>query len=215
MTKPPAATSAEPGSQPPGAPATHPVIAVVDKQPDATVVWHVQTDPEATSFAAIMSGAWVLSAAAGDVEPGRMEDLLRGTFVVRSASYQDTGQEQFPSAAGVLPGTGAQALQLWAERLGAARAELLAAIKDAVAENPKLKAVRLPEAQVPDPEALAATYRGERQAETAWALARGAAEIVEHWHELESKRRSRAYLKARFGEQIRPVPLPGTESSAD
>lgn len=34
----------------------HPVIAVVDKRPETTVIWHVQTDPGSPG---VLSGAWI------------------------------------------------------------------------------------------------------------------------------------------------------------
>lgn len=38
----------------------YPVLAVTDRRPEHTVIWHVQTDPAA---AAVLSGAWLADAA--------------------------------------------------------------------------------------------------------------------------------------------------------
>lgn len=54
--------------------AQHPVLAVVDRGPEDTVIWHVQTDPAAAS---VLSGAWIVE--------GGDRGLLAGAHVVDSA----------------------------------------------------------------------------------------------------------------------------------
>ena len=38
---------------------SRPILAVTDRRPEHTVIWHVQTDPGA---AAVLSGAWLADA---------------------------------------------------------------------------------------------------------------------------------------------------------
>ena len=63
---------------------THRVIAVVDEQDEVTVVWHVQTSPDAPSASGILSGAWLLGA--GEVDPGRLADLTADAHVVHTGT---------------------------------------------------------------------------------------------------------------------------------
>lgn len=208
----------------PETPAQHPMIAVVDSpaeaDPSPTVVWHVQTDPAATSFAAILSGAWLVSEDAGDVPPARLPGLLRGAAVLRSDGFtaahpEEASQEALSEAAGVIQGSGGEALAALAGAIEDAKEEVAAAMKAEIDQKPSLKAVRFPAVTAEDPERLAEAYRGEGCGRAAWSLARAVADLVEKWHDIENARRSRSYLKARFGEKVRPLPLPELVTTAE
>ncbi|WIM73215.1 hypothetical protein QP028_06580 [Corynebacterium suedekumii] len=67
-----------PGSRPGGDGVT--VLAVVDKQDDTVVVWHVQTSADGPSASGILSGAWILGD--GEVDPARLDDLLTDATVL-------------------------------------------------------------------------------------------------------------------------------------
>lgn len=168
----------------------HPVIAVVDTQGETTVVWHVQTDPDTPSGA--LSGAWILGP--DDVDPTRLDDLLAGT-VVLPVGDADVGTRETVSLSGI------------AEAVAAAVDEIKARAK---AEKEANKALTLPrlDAVVPaDPGELAAGFHGEEIGRAAWSTATALAELVEQWHTVESRRRSRKYLQEAFGEEVRPLPL--------
>ncbi|WP_448853138.1 hypothetical protein [Corynebacterium frankenforstense] len=203
-------TSPETTAAETAAPAEHPVIAVVDAGQARTVVWHVQTNPDFSSPAAILSGAWVLSEESGDVDPDRLDDLLTGTVVARTEAAVERGLS-FPTAAGVLPGSGAGTLAAMAEPIRAAATEISAAVAAAKEKNPQVKGLLLPKVEVPDPGHLADAYHGGSGAKTCWALARAVADVVDGWHAVENKRRSRAFLKDEFGRSVRPIPLPELE----
>lgn len=189
------------------APAEHPVIAVVDAGEARTVVWHVQTNPDFSSPAAILSGAWVLSEGDGDVDPDRLDDLLTGTVVARTEAAVERGLD-FPTAAGVLPGSGVGVLPALVEPIRAAAKEISAAVAANKEKNPQAKGLLLPKVEVPDPGHLAEAYHGEPGAKACWALARAVADVVDGWRAVENKRRSRAFLKDEFGKSVRPIPLP-------
>lgn len=189
------------------APAEHPVIAVVDAGEARTVVWHVQTNPDFSSPAAILSGAWVLSDKDGDVDPGRLDDLLEGTVVARTEAAVERGLS-FPTAAGVLPGSGAGTLTALVEPIRAAVGRIDEAVAENKERNPKAQGLRMPKVEVPDPGHLAEAYHGEPEAEACWSLARAVADVVDGWHAVENRRRTRAFLKDAFGRSVRPLPLP-------
>lgn len=160
------------------------VIAVVDEQDDITVVWHVQTSPDAPSASGILSGAWLLGA--GEVDPDRLADLTADALVVHTGS---DGLERI--------------------RRGVVRqlTEYRAAAKAAKEANPQLTLPRFEEPGEVDVEKLAESYHGAPEGRLAWAYATSAAELVEAWHTIESQRRSRKYLQEQFGAQVLPLPV--------
>lgn len=163
------------------------VIAVVDKQEQVTAVWHVQTAADGPSASGMLSGAWLLGE--GGLDLAKLEDLTAGATIL------PTDEDGL---------TLAQIHQGLVKQL----AELKAAAKEAVAENSSLKLPRFEALSPPDVEKYRAAYRGEEEGRTAWSYAMATAELVEAWHGMESQRRSRKYLQAQFGADIRPLPLP-------
>lgn len=156
-------------------------LAVVDKQDETTVVWHVQTDPDA---AAILTGAWLSE------EPA---SLLEGTV-------------QIP--------VGDTLVDARSTSLDAIYHAILAdieALKKAAARekesNPSLTLPRFEAPAEPDVAAQAEAFRGEDIAREAWAHAVCAAQLVDSWHAIESKRKLRKYLAAEFGSTVRELPL--------
>ena len=163
------------------------VLAVVDKQDDAVVVWHVQTSAGGPSASGILSGAWILGP--GNVDPARLDDLL--------------------ADATVLPAEGdGLTLEQIRQAIDEALTEITAAATAAKDANASLTLPRFTAPGTPDPATLADAYRGEPVARTAWTWAMAAAELVESWHAIEGQRRSRKYLQETFGAEIRPLPLP-------
>ena len=160
------------------------VIAVVDEQDDITVVWHVQTSPDAPSASGILSGAWLLGA--GEVDPDRLADLTADALVVHTGS---DGLERI--------------------RRGVVRqlTEYRAAAKAAKEANPQLTLPRFEEPGEVDVEKLAESYHGAPEGRLAWAYATSAAELVEAWHTMESQRRSRKFLQEQYGAQVLPLPV--------
>lgn len=161
----------------------HPVIAVVDKHEGATVVWHVQTNPDSPSDA--LSGAWILGE--GEVNPVRLPNLLAGTVELDAR------------------GTGLAEI---AEGISASLAQTRAFARAAVEADKRLKAPRFDAPVSVDVEKLVAAFRGEQIAAQAWASATALAELVDHWHTLERQRRGRKYLQEEYGSAVRPLPLP-------
>ncbi|AKK07620.1 hypothetical protein [Corynebacterium testudinoris] len=163
----------------------HPLIAVVDKQPDCTVVWHVQTAPDGPSASGMLAGAWIVGD--GFVDPDRLGDLTASAYVL------DTAQPLTELVGALL----------------AAVADIKAAVTAAKEDNPKLTAPvwAVPSGTV-DAEKLRDAYRGEPVAENAWVYATAVAELVEAWHTIEGQRRSRKFLQEALGAQTRPFPLP-------
>lgn len=168
---------------------THPVIAVVDKQPaGTTVVWHVQTAP--ATPAGVLSGSWILGD--GEVDPERLSDLLRDTVILP-----------------VGDGEGQTSLKQVHDGISTALAQVRAHAK---AEKEAGRSGDLPrfEALVqPDPEELKDNFHGAEIAASAWAHATALADLVEQWHTIEGQRRSRKYLQEAFGAEVRPLPLAG------
>lgn len=163
------------------------VLAVVDKQDDTVVVWHVQTSADGPSASGILSGAWILGD--GEVDPARLDDLL--------------------TDATVLPTDGdGLTLEQIRQAIDDALAEITAAATAAKEANASLTLPRFTAPEQPDPAALAEAYRGEPVGRTAWTWAMAAADLVEAWHTIEGQRRSRKYLQEQFGAEIRPLPLP-------
>lgn len=162
----------------------HPVIAVVDRQGETTVVWQVQTSPDSPS--GIMSGAWLLGP--GEVDPARLADLTAGTHVL------DVDGD----------GAGLGAIRAGVEKR---LAEYRSTAKAAKEANPQLTLPRFDAPETVDLEQIAAAYHGEPAAQRAWAYATALAELVEAWHTIESQRRSRKYLQEKFGPDTLPLPL--------
>lgn len=152
-------------------------IAVVDKQDDATIIWHVQTDPNA---AGVLTGAWITE---NDTDT---DSLLRGT-------------DQLP--------VGGDGLERIHRAIKDDIAQLKAAAKAAKEANPTLTAPRFEQPGEPDVGKQTEAFRGEDVARDAWAHAVCAAQLVEAWHTLESQRRVRKYLTEEFGADVRPLPL--------
>ncbi|RNE48219.1 hypothetical protein C5L39_10165 [Corynebacterium alimapuense] len=163
------------------------MIAVVDKQPSVTVVWHVQTGFDTPSASGVLSGAWIVGP--GEVDPDRLSDLTAGAVVVPT------------DGSGLTP-----------EDLRAAVCEALGEIKAAADQakqaNPKLTVPRFEEPVAVDVEKFFSVYRGEEVGQKAWAYAMTVAELVESWQAIEARRRSRKFLQERFGTETRPLPLP-------
>lgn len=168
----------------------HPVVAVVDKRAGATVLWHVQTAPDAP--AGLLSGAWILSG--DDVDPERLADLLRDT-VVLPVGETDPG------------GHPATSLGRVHEAVGEEMARLRAHGKAQQETNKSLKLPRFDALVAPDTVELAESFRGEESAREAWSHATALADLVEQWHGVEAQRRSRKYLQEQFGAEVRPLPL--------
>lgn len=152
-------------------------IAVVDKQDDATIIWHVQTDPNA---AGVLTGAWITD---NDEDT---DNLLHGTDQLA---------------------VGGDGLQRIHRAIQDDIAQLKAAAKAAKEANPSLTAPRFEQPGEPDVEKQAEAFRGEETARNAWAHAVCAAQLVEAWHALESQRRVRKYLTEEFGVDVRPLPV--------
>lgn len=161
----------------------HPVIAVVDKHEGATVVWHVQTEPDPPSGA--LSGAWILGE--GEVDPARLPDLLAGAVELDA---HGSGLADIAAA------------------IAASLAQTRAFARAAVAADKKLTAPRFDAPVDVDVEKLSAAFHGEDIARHAWATATALAELVEYWHTLERQRRGRKYLQEEYGSAVRPLPLP-------
>ena len=162
----------------------HPVIVVVDRQGETTVVWQVQTSPGSPS--GIMSGAWLLGP--GEVDPARLTDLTAEAHVLD------------------VDGDGEALRVIWAgveKRL----TEYRAAAKAAKEANPQLTLPRFDAPQPVDLGRLTTAYHGEPAAQRAWTYATALAELVEGWHTIESQRRSRKYLQERYGAETLPLPL--------
>lgn len=162
----------------------HPVIVVVDRQGETTVVWQVQTSPDSPS--GIMSGAWLLGP--GEVDPARLADLAAGAHVL------DVDED----------GAALRAIRAGVEKR---LAEYKAAAKAAKEANPQLTLPRFDAPEPVDLEQLATAYHGEPAGQKAWTYATALAELVEAWHTIESQRRSRKYLQERYGAQTLPLPL--------
>ncbi|AGS33710.1 hypothetical protein B841_01135 [Corynebacterium maris DSM 45190] len=152
-------------------------IAVVDKQDDATIIWHVQTDPNG---AGVLTGAWITE------DADDMDNLLSGT-------------DQLP--------VGGDGLERIHQAIKDDIARLKTAAKAAKEANPSLTAPRFEVPGEPDVEKQADAFRGEEIARETWAHAVCAARLVEAWHSLESQRRVRKYLTEEFGADIRPLPV--------
>ncbi|MCS5478222.1 DUF6218 family protein [Corynebacterium sp. YIM 101645] len=162
----------------------HPVIAVVDRQEETTVVWQVQTAPDSPS--GIMSGAWLLGP--GEVDPARMADLTAGAHVL------DVDGD----------GEALRAIRVGVEKR---LAEYKAAAKTAKEANPQLTLPRFDAPETVDLEQIATAYHGEPTGQRAWTYATALTELVEAWHTIESQRRSRKYLQERYGAEALPLPL--------
>jgi hypothetical protein len=162
----------------------HPVIAVVDRQGEMTVVWQVQTSPGSPS--GIMSGAWLLGP--GEIDPARLGDLTAGTHVL------DVDED----------GEGLGAIRAGVEKR---LAEYKAAAKAAKEANPQLTLPRFDAPEAADLTQLATAYHGEPAGQRAWTYATALAELVEAWHTIESQRRSRKYLQEQYGAETLPLPL--------
>lgn len=154
-------------------------LAVVDKKPEGTVIWHVQTDHIATG---ILTGAWIAT-------DEQAATLLDGTTVVN------------------LDGTGDTTLEGIRAALEADVATLKAAAKRAKAANSSLVVPRFDALPDTDPAELADGFHGEDIARDAWTYATALAELVEYFQQIESQRKSRKYLVEEFGEDTRPMPL--------
>ncbi|MDO5668415.1 MAG: hypothetical protein Q4G50_00230 [Corynebacterium sp.] len=163
---------------------TQRVIAVVDKQEDVTVIWHVQTSPDAPSASGILSGAWLLGD--GDVDPARLDDLLADVHIITTGS---DGLERIRTA------------------IEKQLAHYKAAAKAAKENNPQLTLPRFDAPEPIDIDLLAETYRGAPQGRLAWSYAAAAAQLVEAWHTIEGQRRSRKYLQKTFGTTTLPLPV--------
>lgn len=164
----------------------HRVIAVVDKQQTATVVWHVQTDPAAP--AGVLSGAWVVGD--GEVDSARLPDLLRDAVILPVSGEQ-----------------GQTSLQQIHDGIRAALAQIRAHAKAEKEAGRNGELPRFESLVLPDPEELKAGFHGAELAASTWAHATAVADLVEQWHALEGQRRSRKYLQEAFGAEIRPLPL--------
>ncbi|AGF71274.1 hypothetical protein [Corynebacterium halotolerans] len=168
----------------------HAVIAVVDRGTDVTVVWHVQTDPDAPTGA--LSGAWILGP--DDVDPQRLDDLLADT-VVLPVGDADVGKR---------PTTSLPAI---ADAMSHAVDEVKARAKAAKEANKSLTLPRLDAVELSDPDELAENFQGEEVGRAAWSTATALAELIEQWHTIEGQRRSRKHLQEAFGAEVRPLPL--------
>ncbi|MDO5512882.1 hypothetical protein [Corynebacterium sp.] len=160
------------------------VIAIVDKQPDLTVVWHVQTSPDAPSASGTLSGAWLLGD--GEVDPARLADLTADAHVVH---------------------TGTDGLERIRAGIIAQLKEIKAEAKAAKEANPQLTLPRFEEPGQVDLPTLEDAYHGAPEGRVAWSYAMAAAELVEAWHAIESQRRSRKHLHEKFGAQVRALPV--------
>ena len=152
-------------------------IAVVDKQDDATIIWHVQTNPNG---AGVLTGAWITD------DDEQADSLLRDA-------------DELPVGGG--------GLERIHQAIKDDIARLKAAAKAAKEANPSLTAPRFEAPGEPDVEKQADAFRGEEIARETWAHAVCAARLVEAWHSLESQRRVRKYLTEEFGADIRPLPV--------
>ena len=152
-------------------------IAVVDKHDDATIIWHVQTDPNG---AGVLTGAWIT------------DDKQQAASLLRDAHELLVG------------GDGLERIH---QAIQDDITQLKAAAKTAKEANPSLTAPRFEVPAEPDVEKQAEAFRGEEIAREAWAHAVCAARLVEAWHSLESQRRMRKYLAEEFGADIRPLPV--------
>ncbi len=156
----------------------HPVLSVLDNtNPNAIVLWHLQTDPAAP--AGIATGAWILGVDEAQ-GPERLPDLLHGTVVVPTSGSNAPEGETITSV----------------ERVRAGVEKRLVEYSGHGATLPKLSAP-----------GVAPTYRGEAAAERAWRTAMELVELVAAWHEIESARRSRKILAEAFGSDVSPLPL--------
>ena len=156
----------------------HPTLSVLDTtDPEAVVVWHVQTDPAAPAGPA--TGAWILGP--GEAQgPGRLGDLLHGTVVV-------------PTAGSAVP-DGAAHTDLTRVRRGVEKR--LSEYKGHGVTLPDIRDV-----------ATEQEFLGEPQAERAWRAAMELVALVSDWHQIESTRRSRKALAEAFGAEVQPLPL--------
>lgn len=170
------------------------IIDVLGEAPDHTVVlWHVHTDPNYPT--SLMSGAWMLGA--GEATPvDRLPDLLAGTMALplndKARALVDVECIALNDVAGAVQ-AGLDAIKKEAAR--------------AKAENEKLVIPRFEALADISPEDFRDAYRGEPQARDAWMMARAVAGWMQQWLDIESVRRSRAYLKEAFGSDPRPLPL--------
>lgn len=160
------------------------VIAVVDKQGEMTVVWHVHTSADAPAAAGLLSGAWLLGP--GEVDPDRLADLT--------------------AEAHVLP-TDGDGLRVILEGIEKQLARYKAAARAAKEANPQLTLPRFDSPEPLDLTQLATAYHGEPAGQRAWAYATAVAELVDAWHTIESQRRSRKYLQEKYGPDTLPLPL--------
>lgn len=173
--------------------AVYPVIAVVDKQDaERTVVWQVQTSPEGPAASGMLSGAWIFGP--GEVDPGRLPDLLHDTVVL---PVGETTADWHPVTS--------------LEQVSAGIAKAVAEIKEvaqaAKAANKSLQLPRLDAVTEPDPGEIAENFHGEESARQAWAMATALGGLIEQWHTIEGQRRSRKYLQETFGSEIRALPV--------
>ncbi|MCF4005634.1 hypothetical protein L1O03_00330 [Corynebacterium uropygiale] len=165
----------------------HPVLAVVDEQQERTVVWHVQTAPGMAEGSGKLSGAWVLSEEAGDVDPAQLEGILEGTRVVSAEEPH---------------------LEAFVEALREAITELKEYRIPAGSQKKTPSAPRFSTPTEPDLNKIAEAYHGEPVGRRAWTVATALAELVSTWHDIERQRRGRKYLKEAFGPDIRALPVP-------
>lgn len=169
------------------------IIDVLGEAPDHTVVlWHVHTDPNYPT--SLMSGAWMLGA--GEATPvDRLPDLLVGTVAL---PLNDKARALVSECIG---------LDDVADAVHAGLDTIKKEVARAKAENEKLIAPRFEAVTDISPEDFRDAYRGEPRARDAWMMASAVAGWMQQWLDIESVRRSRAYLKEAFGSEPRPLPL--------
>ncbi|AEX38587.1 hypothetical protein [Corynebacterium pseudotuberculosis] len=175
------------------------MISIIDVRgaaPDHTVVlWHVHTDPSYPT--GLMSGAWVLGP--GEATPvDKLPSLLTGT----------TALPLNAEARELVPGDiTCVSLRDVADAVRTGLDEVKKEAARAKSENEKLVTPRFEALTDISPEDFLDAYRGEPQARDAWMMASAVAGWMQQWLDIESVRRSRAYLKEAFGSEPRPLPI--------
>lgn len=177
------------------------MISVVDYIPatQRLVIWKVQNRIDVATDT--LSGAWIL----GGEETHPLSAATSITTGTTALCLHEEAAQYIPES---VTHTSMEAIVRAMEER---RSAYLEVAKAAQQENKGLKIPRFSQITIQDPESFSEGFHGEEVAKRAWLHAQVLVDLVQQWRAIESTRRSRKVLKAQFGAEPLPLPLPSAD----